>query len=123
MPFTYALDAAAHIVRVSAHGVIRIEDLATHLQSLVDAGLAHIPQLIDARAARHELSEADIRRLVELVDKVPSGTSPRRTALVVASMVDFGMARMYGSLASDTDPGFAVFQDLAEAEAWLTGAS
>ena len=87
------------------------------------AGLAHLPQLIDAREAQHELSVADMRRLVDLVEKAPGGASPRRTALVVTNMVDYGMARMYGALAAETDPGFAVFQDLAEAEAWLAGSS
>jgi len=123
MPFTYVFDSAARVVRTSARGVIRIEDLASHLQSLAQAGLAHVPQLIDAREAQHELSVSDMRRLVELVEKVPGGESPRRTALVVMSMVDYGMARMYGALAAETDPGFAVFQDLAEAETWLAGAS
>jgi hypothetical protein len=123
VPFTYVFDPVARVVRVSARGVIRIDDLASHLQSLVDAGLAHVPQLIDAREAQHDLSVADMRRLVQLVQKVPSGASPRRTALVVASMVDYGMARMYGTLATETDPGFAVFQDPAEAEAWLAGAA
>ncbi len=45
-----------------------------------------------------------------------------RTALVVSTSVDFGMARMYGSLAQTVDPGFSVFRDLDEAEAWLQGA-
>ena len=94
MPFAYVFDPAARIVRASGRGVIRIEDLATYLQALVGAGLAHLPQLIDAREAQHELSVADMRRLVDLVEKVPGGASPRRTALVVTSMVDYGMARM-----------------------------
>jgi hypothetical protein len=123
VPFTYVLDPATRVVRTTARGLIRLEDLASHLQSLVEAGLAHAPQLIDAREAQHELSGADMHRLVELVGKVPGEASKRRTALVVASMVDYGMARMYSALAADSDPGFAVFQDLAEAEAWLAGAS
>ena|SRR2546427_1831640 len=122
MPFTYVVDSVAGVVRTSGHGVIRIDDLANHLQSLVEAGLVHVPQLIDAREAQHELAVEDMRRLVALVEKMPTGGSPRRTALVVTSMVDYGMARMYGALAAETDPGFAVFQNLAEAEAWLAGA-
>jgi hypothetical protein len=42
-----------------------------------------------------------------------------RTALVVSTLVDFGMARMYGALAQKVDPDFVVFRDLGEAEAWL----
>ena len=45
-----------------------------------------------------------------------------RTALVVSTPVDFGMARMYGALAQKVDPDFSVFRDLGEAEAWLQGA-
>lgn len=124
MPFTYVFDPAARIVRTLGHGLIRFDDIAAHLQALVDAGLAHVPQLIDSRAAEHDLSMSDMRRLAELVGKVPAAEgAPRRTALVVTIMVDYGMARMYGGLSAETDSGFAVFQDLAEAEAWLTGAS
>jgi len=45
-----------------------------------------------------------------------------RTALVVSTPMDFGMARMYGALAQKVHPDFSVFRDLAEAEAWLLGA-
>ncbi len=44
-----------------------------------------------------------------------------RSALVVSTPVDFGMARMYGTLAQKVDPDFAVFRDLGEAEAWRQG--
>lgn len=49
-------------------------------------------------------------------------TACHRTALVVSTPVDFGMARMYGALARKVDPDFAAFRDLGEAEAWLQGA-
>ena len=120
MPFTYMFDRAADIVRTTAHGLVRFDDLAAHLQALVDAGLARAPQLIDARDAQHDLPASDIRRLVELVSYLQAvhGFS-HRTALVVSTAVDFGMARMYGALAQKVDPDFAVFRDLTAAEAWL----
>lgn len=120
MPFTYVFDRAADMVRTTAHGLIRFDDLAAHLHALVDAGVARIPQLIDARDAQHDLPPSDIRRLVDLVGELQAvhGLS-HRTALVVSTPVDFGMARMYGALAEKVDPDFAVFRDLAEAEVWL----
>ncbi|HKW90259.1 MAG TPA: methyltransferase domain-containing protein [Methylomirabilota bacterium] len=122
MPFTFELDPAAGVVRTTAHGLIRYEDLATHVRALLDAGLARIPQLIDARHAEHDLSADDMRRLAGLVGDLhaPAGVS-RRTALVVTALVDYGMARMYGTLAQKVQPDFAVFRDLGEAEAWLLG--
>ena len=86
----------------------------------MDGGLARVPQLIDAREAQHDLPVGDIRRLVELVSRLQATHgSSHRTALVVSTPVDFGMARMDGALAQKVDPGFAVFRDLGEAEAWL----
>lgn len=120
MPFTHVFDAATNIVRTSAQGLVRFDDLAAHLQALMDAGVARVPQLIDARDAQHELSASDIRRLVELVSHLQAAY--RRTALVVSTPMDFGMARMYGALAEKVDPDFSVFRDLGEAEAWLQGA-
>ena len=123
MPFTYVFDAATNIVRTSAHGLIRFDDLAAHLRALIDGEVAHVPQLIDARDAQHDLTASDIRRLVELVGHLQAAHGfSHRTALVVSTSVDFGMARMYGSLAQTVDPGFSVFRDLDEAEAWLQGA-
>ena len=122
MPFTYVFDAATNTVRTTAHGVVRFDDLAAHLQALTDAGLARAPQLIDARDAQHDLPASDIRRLVELVSDLQAAHGfSRRTALVVSTPMDFGMARMYGGLAQKVDPDFAVFRDLGEAEAWLRG--
>jgi hypothetical protein len=123
MPFTYVFDAATNIVRTSAQGLVRFDDLAAHLQALMDAGVARVPQLIDARDAQHDLSASDIRRLVELVSHLQAAYGfSRRTALVVSTPMDFGMARMYGALAQKVDPDFSVFRDLGEAEAWLQGA-
>jgi hypothetical protein len=106
MPFTYVFDAATNIVRTIAQGLIRFDDLAAHLQALIDAGVARVPQLIDARDSHLQAAR---------------GFS-HRTALVVSTPVDFGMARMYGALARKVDPDFAVFRDLGEAEAWRQGA-
>jgi hypothetical protein len=108
MPFTYVLDAATDIVRTTAHGLIRFDDLAAHLQALVDAGVGRVPQLIDARDAQHDLSVTDIRCLVELVSHLPAAHGfSHRTALVVSTRVDFGMARMYGLPRSRGSGGLA----------------
>lgn len=105
MPFTYVFDAATNIVRTTAHGLIRFDDLAAHLQALIDAGVARVPQLIDARDAQYDLPASDIRRLLELVSHLQAAHGfSRRTALVVSTPVDFGMARMYGALAQKVDP-------------------
>ncbi len=120
MAFTYVFDPVDRVVRATADGIIRLDDIAAYLQALVDAGLIGMPQLIDTRTARHELTTADTHRLVALVKTVKAPVERTvRTALVVTAPADYGMARMYGSLAEEADPGFAVFRDLAEAEAWV----
>ena len=42
MPFTYVFDAATNTVRTTAHGLIRFDDLAAHLQALIEIGRAHV---------------------------------------------------------------------------------
>ena len=116
-------DPARGVIRTTAHGIVRLDDLAAHLQALIDGGVARVPQLIDSRDAEHDLSPSDIRRLVELVGHLQAAHGlSHRTALVVSTPMDFGMARMYGALAHNVDPDFSVFRDLGEAEAWLRGA-
>jgi hypothetical protein len=116
-------DPTTSIIRTTAHGIVRFDDLAVHLQALIDDGFARVPQLIDSRDAEHDLSPSDMRRLVELVGhlQVAHGLS-HRTGLVVSTPMDFGMARMYEGLAQKVHPDFSVFRDLGEAEAWLRGA-
>jgi hypothetical protein len=116
-------DSATGIIRTTAHEIVRFDDLAAHLQALIDGGVARVPQLIDSRDVEHDLSPSDIPRLVELFAhlRATHGLS-HRTALVVSTPMDFGMARMYGALAQKVHPDFSVFRDLAEAEAWLLGA-
>lgn len=116
-------DPARGGIRTTAHGIVRFDDLAAHLQALIDGGVARVPQLIDSRDAEHDLSPSDIRRLVELVGHLQAAHGlSHRTALVVSTPMNFGMARMYGALAHNVDPDFSVFRDLGEAEAWLRGA-
>ena len=116
-------DPARGVIRTTAHGIVRFDDLAAHLQALIDGGVARVPQLIDSRDAEHDLSPSDIRRLVELVGHLQAAPGlSHRTALVVSTPMNFGMARMYGALAHNVDPDFSVFRDLGEAEAWLRGA-
>ena len=116
-------DPARGVIRTTAHGIVRFDDLAAHLQALIDDGVASVPQLIDSRDAEHDLSPSDIRRLVELVGHLQAAHGlSHRTALVVSTPMNFGMARMYGALAHNVDPDFSVFRDLGDAEAWLRGA-
>lgn len=76
--------------------------------------------LIDFRELRLEhLSFPDVERIVEL--HVPYltriGKSPM--AVVVSRPVDFGVVRMWESLAADMFPVHRVFYDIAEARTWL----
>ena len=87
LPFTFVLDPVARIVRTTAYGPLRFDDLAAYMYALMEAGLAGVAQLIDARQAQHELSMADIRRFVDLVaqlvgpeEPIPSKPRPGLTA-------------------------------------------
>jgi len=42
-----------------------------------------------------------------------------RTAFVTGYPAAYGMMRMYATLSEESDPGFAVFRDIGEAEEWI----
>jgi hypothetical protein len=79
--------------------------------------------LWDLRGARlATVSTPEVRRIVDLVLKHWGTEGAPRSALVVSTEADFGMARMYEMLiAAELGPSVGVFRDVEEAEAWLEG--
>lgn len=119
MSIRYEVDHDTQRVRVIANGDIRIEDMAALMSELADARCFAYSQLFDARDATLLLTAEETRRIVSLIGRLREEHGHARTAFVAASDVTFGMARMYATLAADSDSGFMVYRTLDEGNAWL----
>jgi len=66
------------------------------------------------------LATSELSRLVTLVSRRWISGQPRRAALIVSRMVDFGMARMYEMrMESVSRQEIRVFTDFEQARQWL----
>ncbi|MES3032427.1 MAG: hypothetical protein V4813_00365 [Gemmatimonadota bacterium] len=119
MPITYEIDHAAQRVRVTATGDLRIEDMAALVTALAEQQCFGYTQRFDARAATVLLTAEETRRIVPLVARLREEHGQARTAFIAESDVSFGMARMYATLAAETDSGFMVYRTIEEGDAWL----
>ncbi len=119
MPITFDADHNSQRVHVVATGDIRIEDMVALVAALVDARCFAYSQLFDARAGSLLLTAEETRRIVPLIARMREEHGQARTAFIASSDVSFGMARMYATLASDSDSGFMVYRTIEEGSAWL----
>jgi len=73
------------------------------------------------KATTQHISGAEVQSIASMVKKHWGTTGAPRSALVVSTDLDYGMARVYEILmAGDIAPQVRVFRDLEEAKAWLT---
>jgi hypothetical protein len=119
MPITYVIDRLHQRMLTHASGLITFQDVDDHLdQEERDRGL-DLPELVDARGARTDLTSAQVRALVQrgirLLRTIPLGP----TAIVANDDTLFGMARMYSILAEHDGITVDVFRDVDSASRWL----
>ncbi|HTY80196.1 MAG TPA: hypothetical protein VMI34_20380 [Candidatus Bathyarchaeia archaeon] len=121
MALRYEIDAQRKNIRVTAMGEVSPEDLvnlhhrfATTPEVRPDYSILF--DLRHAEAPRDGFSSDGVRTLAAL----PNILSPAaRRAVVVRTVLGFGIARMYGLRRGDRMTDFAVFRDLGEAECWI----
>ncbi len=119
MPITFEVDHNNQRVHVVGTGDLRIEDMAALVTELADSHCFAYSQLFDARGASVLLSAEETRRIVPLIARLREEHGQARTAFIADSDVSFGMARMYATLAADSDSGFMVYRTIEEGTAWL----
>ncbi|MCC7051966.1 MAG: hypothetical protein IT355_01785 [Gemmatimonadaceae bacterium] len=119
MPITYEVDAVRRRVVAVATGDIRAEDVTAFLASVAQARLIDCTGRLDTTEANILLTADETRRLVPLMARFRAEQGHARSALVAVSDVAFGMARMYATLAAESDPGFMVYRTMADADKWL----
>ncbi len=119
MPLSYEVDHKAERVWVVGAGDVRLEEMVALLSELAESRCLAYSQLFDARRVTLVVSAEEIRRLVSLTARLREEHGHARTAFIAESDVSFGLARMYATLASETDRGFMVYRTLDDGTAWL----
>ena len=120
MPMAYTIDAGRKLVLTRAWGVLSDSDVLQHKATL-DADpkfVAGIRELSDVREIeRLAVTSSGVRDMIRR-DKEKLTKPEHRLALVVASDVVYGMARMYALLRGE-HTFVRVFRTLPEAGEWL----
>lgn len=117
-----AFDRESGFMRLQLAGDLRVEDLESAFVEL----LAHVdfragmPVLWDLRAGTVAgLSAGDLRRFRLFVSARKMDRGAGRTAVVVANLIDYGLARMFELMAESLPTTLAVFREIDPAETWL----
>jgi hypothetical protein len=124
MPIKTELDEELGIVVHTILGNLKTEEVleAQRRVYLDEDHDPRMPVLWDARLGRSSgLTYEDLRSLMERSRPLWDRMGPGRTAIVTGSRADFGMARMYESLAHEMPRDIVSFDDYEEAIEWLTG--
>jgi hypothetical protein len=118
MGLTYSIDHAQSEIFAIAEGRITFAEIRRHLEEERAAGGLAYPELIDARTAVPDLSSADIKRIVTLLENLGRCGQLGPTVVVVASDFAYGLMRMLEILVE----GCCVvrpFRDYDAAARWL----
>jgi hypothetical protein len=123
MPIHHTVDATQQHVHTTVSGTITTADIVRHLDDAEREGTLDYSELIDVNGVTPPfLSAEEIRQTAR---RVVSAMKSRRCgprAVVVNSIVIFGLTRMFAILVSEVFP-INVFRDTAQAEAWLAECS
>jgi hypothetical protein len=109
------------MVQSTALGRVTLLDVDEHLKLERHFHGLLYPEIIDARAAKLELSYEDVRRIVALVRRMSAENKFGPTAVIVSSDVAFGVVRMAEALLDDV-AAIAPFRNEVEAKEWLNRA-
>ena len=118
---TYVRDDVRLRIIVTILGPAHLEDLTVIIQRQATENAWRYALLYDERGVTRALSVSATRELVNLVAALTRAHGERGPVAIVCKAADqFGMARMYSTLAENhADLDSNVFYDVAAAEQWL----
>lgn len=118
MPITYSIDRARRWLFAEAKGSVTYSEVVAHLgKERNDNGLP-FNELIDATQATVVFSNAEVRKIVELLRDLGRHNALGPTAVVTGNDISYGTMRMLEILVEDVCD-VRPFRDRSEAEAWL----
>jgi hypothetical protein len=105
-------------------GLFDLDELLTQIEEIYNDSKQNLEMevLWDLRQAESlgALETHQLDKLINLVSQRWEASKPRRAALVVSRLVDFGLARMYEMrMESKSKNEIRVFNDIEEAFHWL----
>ena len=127
MPITYTISREERLIKATATGVIRVDDLNPFLDALLadpdlGPGLRAVYDASDAQPDITILQLADVaRKVLQLINR-----GLGRIALVAHSRATYRVSKTFSVLARALGIDVKVFTELRAAEAWLdspTGSS
>lgn len=119
MPCEYLIDPKRRLVTSRGTGTFRYRDYLEHIEKMGPDPRFRpaFNHLVDCRGFEHlDLTSAEI----QAIGRLTVFDSNSRRAFVVASLLHFGLARMFAAFrARSHRQETAVFRNLADAVAWL----
>jgi len=110
-------------VRVRPRGTVRLHMLLELLERLYDMPEYRDEKRGDLWDFRGSPAELDFEDLLQIRSYIrrhyDDSWSHERTAFVIESKYQYGLARIYEKLAEDATFELKVFEDIEEAERWL----
>lgn len=125
MPITWDIDDNAKLATVRIVGPLTLDAARQVLMELYAQPSYRPPtvDLWDLRAAQIDSGPGDVQAFVRFIQGSRGNHGTDQTALVVSSLVDFGISRMYQAHAEASLPiSIRAFTRLDEAYAWLNRA-
>jgi hypothetical protein len=122
MPIRMIIDRAAGLIRTTATGHVSGDDLVIYYSRLrahpdFRSNLNEIFDLSDVTDAA--VDAEDVRRLSGVTEEFTRHGVTVRVAIVAPRDLEFGLARMYEMLQSQSLNDVRVFRDRADAEGWI----
>jgi hypothetical protein len=120
MPITYTVDTEQNVVLVTWRGDVTGDEYRAHLRTMLQDpdALRAGRSLTDLREANVLAHGAELNAILDAEALPRLGGRQWKTAVLVSSNVNFGVARQYQILAESENTD-GVFRDYAEALAWL----
>ena len=123
MPLDYSIDKSSGMLRMMGQGTILVGDIEACFQRvLADPDYCGVDrELGDFRDATFSLNPEDVNRLAQITRKRSPEHQIQRRAIVVASELHYGLARMFSQLVAPSGQEVRPFRDIDEAQRWLDG--
>jgi hypothetical protein len=123
MSIDYRIDKSLGLLVLTGRGSIQVEDINACFERLLeDPDYSFVRQeLADFREASFTLDPGDVRKLAQSTRGRPAGHRIDRRAILVASDLQYGLARMFSQLVAPSGQDVQPFRDMEEARAWLFG--
>jgi len=119
VPFRYWIDGRKRRIHIVASGSLRPKDYRDFFRDFSTEGFdGPLDCLSDYREIELSATSDDMRAIANILGANASFFR-RRNAVVVASQAAYGMARMFEAFAEPHGLELRIFEDVAEAEAWL----